>query len=146
MTITVKVFRTNKTNDDQCQDDFDEHIAWSTHWLLTFHSDKCKIMHLRNQNYTQYKAAAPIGRRNFAPTGTQDLTMYTIIPLKSVCRNSQNVGPNSCSIVSGDVSNCSYREKVLTLTSSYLSSVSQFFYTRKQPKTTAKSESRACFR
>ena len=43
-----KVFRTIKTNDDQCilQDDLDELTAWSTKWLLTFHPDKCKIMHL----------------------------------------------------------------------------------------------------
>ena len=44
----TKVFRTIKTNDDQCvlQDDLDELTAWSTKWLLTFHPDKCKIMHI----------------------------------------------------------------------------------------------------
>ena len=35
--------------------------------------------------------------------------IYTIILLKSVCRCSQIAGRNSCSIVSGDVSNCSYQ-------------------------------------
>ena len=48
--------------------------------------------------------------------------IYTIILLKSVCRSYQTGGRNSCSIVSGDVSNCSYRLKVLPLTSSLLSS------------------------
>ena len=35
--------------------------------------------------------------------------IYTIILHKSVCRRSQTAGRNSCSIVSGDVSNCSVR-------------------------------------
>ena len=34
--------------------------------------------------------------------------IYTIIQLKSVCRSSQTAGRNSCSILSGDVSICSY--------------------------------------
>ena len=44
----TKLFRTIKTNDDQCifQDDLEELTAWSTKWLLTFHPDKCKVMHL----------------------------------------------------------------------------------------------------
>ena len=41
--------------------------------------------------------------------------IYTIILLKSVCRCSQTAGCNSCSVVSGDVSNCSYREMSLTV-------------------------------
>ena len=57
--------------------------------------------------------------------------IYTIILLKSVCRCSQTAGRNSCSIVSGDVSNCSYRLTVYPVTSSRLSSVKYFFYTRK---------------
>ena len=61
--------------------------------------------------------------------------IYTIILLKSVClsvrRRSQTAGHNSCSIVSGDVSNCSYRLTVHPVTSSRLSSVQQFFYMRK---------------
>ena len=36
----------------------------------------------------------------------------------SVCRRSQTAGRNSCSIVSGDVSNCSYHLTVHTVTSS----------------------------
>ena len=48
--------------------------------------------------------------------------IYTIILLKSVCRCSQTAGHNSCSIVSGDVSNCSYRLTVHPVTSSCLSS------------------------
>ena len=44
----TKLFRTITTNDDQCilQDDLEELTAWSTKWLLTFHPDKCKVMHL----------------------------------------------------------------------------------------------------
>ena len=53
----TKVFRTIKTNDDQCilQDDLDELTAWSTKWLLTFHPDKCKIMHLGKPMEDQFK-------------------------------------------------------------------------------------------
>ena len=53
----TKVFRTIKTNDDQCilHDDLDELTAWSTQWLLTFHPDKCKIMHLGKPLEEQFK-------------------------------------------------------------------------------------------
>ena len=53
----TKVFRTNKTNDDQCilQEDLYELTAWSTKWLLTFHTDKCKIMQLGNALEEQFK-------------------------------------------------------------------------------------------
>ena len=50
------------------------------------------------------------------------VTIYTIILLKSVCRCSQTAGRNSCSTVSGDISNCPYRLTVHTVTSSCLSS------------------------
>ena len=49
-------------------------------------------------------------------------SICTIILLKSVCRCSQTAGRNSCSIVLGDVSNCSYRLTVHPVTSSHLSS------------------------
>ena len=48
-------------------------------------------------------------------------TIYTIIIL-SVCRRSQTAGRHFCSIVSGDVSNCSYRLTIHHVTSSCLSS------------------------
>ena len=48
--------------------------------------------------------------------------IYTIILLKSVCRCSQTAGCNSCSIVSGNVANCSYRLTVYPVTSSRLNS------------------------
>ena len=53
----TKVFRTIKTNDAQCilQDDLDELTAWSTQWLLTFHPDKCNIMHLGKPVEDQFK-------------------------------------------------------------------------------------------
>ena len=53
----TKVFRTIKTNDDHCilQDDLDELTAWSTKWLLTFHPDKCKVMHLGKPLEEQFK-------------------------------------------------------------------------------------------
>ena len=46
--------------------------------------------------------------------------IYTIILLKSVCRCSQTAGRNYCSIVSGNVSNGSYRLTVYPVTSSRL--------------------------
>ena len=63
--------------------------------------------------------------------------IYSIILLMSVCRCSQTAGGNSCSIVSGDVSNCSYR---LALWQYILSRVRvsvrpRFFYMPKTPKT-----------
>ena len=54
------------------------------------------------------------------------ILIYTIILLKyawlSVCRCSQTTDRNYCSIVSGDVSNCSYWLSFRSLTSSHLSS------------------------
>ena len=44
-----------------------------------------------------------------------------------VCRCSQNAGRNSCSIVSGNVSNCSYRLTVYPVTSLRLNSAYHFF-------------------
>ena len=46
----------------------------------------------------------------------------TIILLKSVCRCSQSAGRNSCSIILGDVSKCSYRLTVYPVTSLRLNS------------------------
>ena len=40
---------------------------------------------------------------------TTETYIYTIILLKSVCQRSQSAGRNSCLIISGNVSNCSYR-------------------------------------
>ena len=53
----TKVFRTIKTNADKCilQDDLDELTALSTKWLLTFHPDKSKIMHLGKPPEEQFK-------------------------------------------------------------------------------------------
>ena len=48
--------------------------------------------------------------------------IYTIILLKFVCRCSQTSGRNSCLIVSGDVSNCSYQLSVIPPTISHFSS------------------------
>ena len=64
--------------------------------------------------------------------------IYTKILLMSVCRCSQTAGHNSCSIVSGDVSNCSYRLTIHLVRSSHLSSAYQFVYTSKTPKTSEK--------
>ena len=58
-------------------------------------------------------------------------TIYTIVFLKSVCQRSQTAGRNSCSIVSGNVSNCSHRLTVYPVTSSRLNSAWHFFPTRK---------------
>ena len=60
--------------------------------------------------------------------------IYTIILLKSVCRCSQTAGRNYCSIVSGDVSNCSYRLTVHPLVSVRPS----IFFMRKTLKTLGK--------
>ena len=58
--------------------------------------------------------------------------IYTIILVNYVCVSQlATAGRNSCSIVSVDVSNCSYRLTVDTLTSSRLSSVKQFFICEK---------------
>ena len=51
-----------------------------------------------------------------------------------ICRCSQTVGRNSCSIASGDVSNYSHRLTVHPLTSSRLSSSYQFLLHEKHPK------------
>ena len=70
--------------------------------------------------------------------------IYTIILLKSVCRRSQTAGRNSCSIVSGDVSNCSYRLKIHPVTSSHLSSAYNFFIGEKHRKSLVNQVTSAC--
>ena len=57
----------------------------------------------------------------FCFPGKFQLDIYIII-LLTVCRSYQTAGRNSCSIVSGDVSNCSYRLNAHPVTSSLLSS------------------------
>ena len=52
----------------------------------------------------------------------QSAISYTKFFLSLSVAVSETAGRNSCSIVSGDVSNCSYRLKALPLTSSRLSS------------------------
>ena len=60
----------------------------------------------------------------------------------SVCRCSQTAGRNSCSIVSGDVSNCSYR---LTLSRVRVSvRPSNFFIREKHPKPWGKRVASTC--
>ncbi len=61
--------------------------------------------------------------------------IYTIMPLISVCGCSRTACGKSCSIVSGNVSNCLYR---LTVSSHELASQFglEFFYTRKNSQTT----------
>ncbi len=58
--------------------------------------------------------------------------------LLSVCLSvggyAQTTGRNSCSIVSGDISNCSYRLPFLPLTRLHLSSAQHILYSRKTPK------------
>ena len=54
----TKLFRTIKTNDDQCilQDDLEELTAGSTKWLLTFYIQiRCKVMHLGKPLEEQFK-------------------------------------------------------------------------------------------
>ena len=47
--------------------------------------------------------------------GSCHIAIYTIILIKSACRCSQTAGRNSCSIISGDISNWSYRLFVSTV-------------------------------
>ena len=53
-----------------------------------------------------------------------------IILLKSVCRCSQSTCRSSCSIISGDISNCSFRLSFLSLTCSHPNSARHIFCTR----------------
>ena len=63
----TKVFRTITIKDDQCilQEDLDELTAWSTKWLLTFHPDKGKIMHLGKSLEEQFKYTLHDGWYNY---------------------------------------------------------------------------------
>ena len=81
------------------------------------------------------------GKTNAVPhvRSTGNLSSYNIILLKYVCLSiclsvvvrSQTTILSSCSIVSGDISNCSYRLSVLSLTRSY-------FYRQNTQKPSAK--------
>ena len=66
------------------------------------------------------------------------IIIYTIILFKSVCRCSLTAGRNSCSIVSGDVSNCSYRLTVHLSRVRFSVRPSNFFM-RNTSKTSGKS-------
>ena len=63
----------------------------------------------------------------------------------TINRSYQTLGRNSCSIVSGDVSHCSYQLTVGPTSSHEFASQFglAFFIREKRPKTFAKSESRA---
>ena len=65
---------------------------------------------------------------------------YITILRKSVCRGAQSTGRSSCSIVSGDISNCSYRLSFLSLMRSHLSSAQEMLFRRKIQKTSTKTE------
>ena len=70
----------------------------------------CTAPYLRNKNYVQRHVKV------------QNRLYLYYNSLKSVCRSQQTASRNSCLIVSGDVSNCSYRLKAHPVTSSRLSS------------------------
>ena len=63
--------------------------------------------------------------------------IYTVIIIMYVCRCSQTAGRNSCSIVSGDISNSSYRLTVHPVKSSPISSADTFLFA-KTPRTSGK--------
>ena len=54
------------------------------------------------------KAYSSSSNEYFSARAVGMIIIYTIIFLKSVCQRSQTAGHNSCSIVSGNVSNCSH--------------------------------------
>ena len=87
------------------------------------------FLHCRNST-TDFLDILTRNRERF----TSGVVRITIILLKSLCCCSQTAGCNSCSIVSGDVSNCSYRLTVHPVTSLRLSSAYPFLLYAKTPK------------
>ena len=85
-------------------------------WVISLRAD--------GSSASEYMDHQPQSEQTYHQLGHLCLqqTIYAIILLKSVCRSSQTTGRNSCSIVSGDVANCSYRLSFLPLTSLHLSS------------------------
>ena len=67
--------------------------------------------------------------------------MVTIFVPRPFCHLKYILSCNSCSIVSGNVSNCLYRLSFVPLTSSHLSSALQCFMGENHTKTIAKTES-----
>ena len=53
----TKVFRTIETPIDQhyLQDDLNQLTQWSRKWLLKFHPDKCKVMHIGKAKTGEYR-------------------------------------------------------------------------------------------
>ena len=75
-----------------------------------------------NNNSDHSWIASDIGITAWLRITVLDLVYCVTGHVYAVCRRSQTAGRNSCSIVSGDVSNCSYHLKVHPVTSSCLSS------------------------
>ena len=52
----TKIFNIIKSSEDQeiLQNDLDTLSMWSDKWLLKFHPEKCKVMHLGKAGETEY--------------------------------------------------------------------------------------------
>ena len=52
----TKIFNIIKSSEDQeiLQNDLDSLSLWSDKWLLKCHPEKCKVMHLRKAENTEY--------------------------------------------------------------------------------------------
>ena len=121
---------------DELQE-FPKNSSWAT--KSDFISDLMGTQNHQKTLYESWLQGCHFGKwtKTRAKPGNQ--LVYTIILLKSVCRRSQTAGHNSCSIVSGDVSNCSYRLTVHPVMSSRLSSAKKFYKMRKTSKFLGKS-------
>ena len=53
----TKIWRRISTREDSLglQEDLNKLISWSQTWLLRFHPEKCKVMHIGHQINTEYK-------------------------------------------------------------------------------------------
>ncbi|XP_065675740.1 uncharacterized protein LOC136091948 [Hydra vulgaris] len=88
--VIAKIDKNDKnSHNNSLQDDLDYLFEWSTKWLLSFNSDKCKIMHIGHDNpknkYTLKCNIKELGtsRKNLKETSIErDLGVYIINDLK----------------------------------------------------------------
>ena len=70
----TKIFNIIKSPEDQetLQNDLDTLSMWSDKWLLKFHPEKCKVMHLGKAGDTEYsyKGIRPRQHSNQIPSRT----------------------------------------------------------------------------
>ena len=73
----------SKSDSESLQEDLNKLIIWSQTWLLKFHPEKCKVMHIGHQLNTTYNMTDSGKSVQLNPTREEkDLGVYIVDSLK----------------------------------------------------------------